>query len=326
MDTYMMSETAAVGLVTLIPAIRCRDNKKYTSDNGKTVYDNEKNRYGRNLPLQKNALLLLLYLHFRFPDENGLVRMDIEDTAAYLKVNEKTICNNLDILARRGYISCSVGIYPYQRCVFIQRYTEYHKKASAGGRGYLTLGKNLMDRLRDISSIMELRVTIRSIIRCMDNTAGQNSVSETSYHELKSDLPAYCTRKKIRAIISGNGYLSLFKGRIKKYTILFGLKEEFDPVFVREKKRKDCSDRISSLISSINEDAAKSNGKIRHLYIKKQDLDDICGISLKYPVELVVKAVKQVYNQYIANNLNIRSLGGLVRTITENLAELYAFA
>lgn len=357
-----LSVTASIGFTSLVPALRQKKNHKKTvtrsvfnkdasgcrycskSADGmfhpdspicadcpcrvfdtevRTVYVNEKSRYGKKIPLRRNALLLFLYLHFLFPNKDGLVHIDTEDAAEYLCCSERTVINNLKLLEEREYIALSR--YGYRFMAFILDYKNYFLPADKGGRGYSIFTSEIMDTLVKMHSITEIRISLRSMLACIDTGLNKSPVCEQSYDDLKLGLPAYCSTKTIRHTMSGKNFSTMFNSRLKKHSAIIGLRQNFDPVHVRRKYQDECINSVRKLMESINTGSSGRHKK-RTLYISESDLDDIGLIALRYPVDCIIRAVRQYYEQYIVHNQKVRSVGALVRTITETITGCSAFA
>lgn len=359
-----LSLTASIGFVSLVPALRQKKNHKKTvtcrvfnreasgcrycsdspdglpdPDSGicrdcpcqvydtktKTVYVNEKSRYGKKLPLRKNALLLYMYMHFLFPNRDGLVCIDPEDAAEYLHCSERTVINNLRLLEQREYIALSR--YGYRYMAFILDYKSYFLPADQGGRGYSVFTTEMLDTLIMMDTITEIRISMRSVLACVDSGINGKTVCEQDYADFKLSLPAYCSTRTIRQALSGDNFRTLFNSRLKKHSAVIGLRQNFDPFHVRRKYQEDCMAAVRKLVDDIN--TGKPGGKKKRiLYLSETDLKDISQIALRYPSSTVVSAVRQYYEEYIVHNQNqkVRSVGALVRTIADNISGSLAFA
>lgn len=294
------------------------------------MYVNESNKYGKRKKLKKNALLLFMYLHYLHPDTNGYIKsIDIYKAAEILKCNPKTIRNNLYLLNMHGYIALGKGGYPGSYQAFLMDFKDYFKAAKEGGRGYAVISYNTFQTLVEAKDINTLRLTIRTILKAVDEEEKNKQYKERTFKELKLELPEYCTNKTVKKVINHSVFQKIFRVKEEKYTAQFLLRDDFNPRNTANALRADCKQAIYSYVEKVNK---KANGSMKSLLtiapimLNKQQYDDIANISLQYPIHEILNAFKQVYFDYIVPNIPVENIGALVRTITKINCEFLSIA
>ena len=280
----------------------------------KKVYVNEKSRYGEKQRLNRNAILLFLWLHFDNPDENGFIkRVDVVDVAEMLKCHPRTVVNNLHELSEYGYIAISKLPVPGYYAIHLSDYRDYFKQAKNGGRGYVTVSYEMFTRLCEQRSINALRLAVRGILTSTEQMIRNGLVEDRTYKDVKNELPAYVTKREIRDIIHSEPFQMLFTvSAKKKYTFSYQLKPAYTNN-VRDALVEDCKKAVLSYIHTINENNKKN------FLLKDEDVKNIADIGAKYPLPFIIKAVETVYKTYVCKTLPIQDVGALVRTITKSL-------
>lgn len=301
------------------PACETCANRIMHSD-VKTVYVNEKNKYGFRHELKRNALLLFMYLHYLNPDDQGLVYVDIEDAASFLHCTERTIKNNLRLLNRHCYIDLDpVTVCPGYYKLFLNEYSTYFLPANNGGRGYCVLPLTHLEALVDMPDINSLRLAIRNLIP--DTTFSKVNRIEKPYVEVQRNLPVYCSKKKIRSITSSDEFQNIFDVSSKKYFIAIKTKSKYDVSQVANTYKSDCRVKVLQLIDTLQKNAKQIKSRYK-LVVLEEELNDICSIALKIPIKYILQALQQINENYILNHLKINNLGALVRTIATELFQL----
>lgn len=341
----MFSTFAAVGLNKLIPALGLRDNCKENvsgsiargsaagcsscmhskgsmvcgncafGDDGKTVYVNEKNRYGEGEVLKKYTLLTYILFHFMNPDDLGFVsKIDPQEIAALLGCTERTVVNNISLLNEYGYINAGPDEIDGYYQLFINGYRNIYKPASSGGRGFLRIPFQFLKGLTCLPDINNIRLAIRALIFNSDQKAG--SSLEKSYKKIKSFLPGYVTFQKLRDILESGSFKALFDVFSRNRSVTIVVAKEYNPSNAADAVRSECRKMVSDYIDSINKKTAGKGKKTlgNPIHFTENELKDIVNISLRFPVQAVVEGVKTFYETYIAVGLKYRNAGALVRT------------
>ena len=283
------------------------------------VYVNEKNRFGTRKSLKRNALLLFMYFHFMGPDKNGLIQFDSEEAAEKLHCNERSISNNLKLLAKHNYISYTPGTYPGAFRVFISNYKDYFKKSQAGGRGYTIISSAIFEQLTGMKDINTIRLALRNLLPIDTNY----SDIQKSYKELKSLLPEYCTKNTIKQITSSMEFKEIFTTSQKKRYVNIVTKEKYNPTSIAEHLKQDCRNAVLEKVTAINEFVEQSNLRFK-IHLNDSELKDISNIALRVPIQFICEAFEHIYSNYVSKNLRITNMGALVRTISEYNAEIAA--
>ena len=290
--------------------------KKYKTET-KKVYINESARHGRKKSLSRYGILILMWLHFNAPDENGLIkRIDIQELCDAVGCTYKTALNQLHDLSTYGYIAFNKLDVPGYYSIFICDYTSYFKPAMEGGRGYMTISFDMFEKFKAQKDINSLRVTIRGVYTATEQKRLNGFVEEKSIREIKRELPAYVTNGQIREIMKSDTFVSIFDVYDKKkYTVSFKLKEEYMQFGMRDKLVRDCRAAVEKTLKELT--AASKGNKFK---LTDNDLKCISEIGARFPVMNVVNALKTVFNSYFMNGIKIKDIGALVRTITKSYA------
>lgn len=294
--------------------------KQYTKTQEK-VYVNEKNRYGERHPLQKNALLLFLYLHFQNPDKAGLVEFEVETAAQELGCSIRTVQNNLRLLHEHSYIAFSKGRYPGHYYAFLMEFKNYFKKAAENGRGYFTMSKEIFQTVSEMEDINSVRLALRSFAEYVEEDRKPDYVNDRTFDEIKRNLPEYCTKKDIRETVKRDGFQKMFQTAERKHSIILNMRKEFNPFVLVEKIILDGINRITTKINDINLSIIDTHQSM--LFLTEPQIRDIAKIALKHPVQHILDAVQDMYEGYTKLGLEVKEPGALVRTIVKT-QEKYA--
>lgn len=286
------------------------------------TYINEQNHFGKRAPLNTIAIKLFLYLHFLKADQNGYVRIEMQEAADVLCCSKRTILRNLDTLSRRGYISYGKGLFAGTYQAFILSVKENHKSAAQGGRGYFVLSFDMFKLLCNCKTINEIRLELRGIVSALDGLTNNQFLNETSFSDAKRMLPAYVTKKKIKQILISSEFRSMFGVKLSKENSFFyiTMKEEYNPVRLKTDICKHCRSAIEQVVSSINKDIEKMNRKLKQhqplLQLSNSDITDISKISLQLPEQVIVSAIYRFYDTYVKQGEKIHSVGAMIRTLS----------
>lgn len=318
----MFTNTASIGNAVLKSATGLRKNYSIINENGEKVYINEKNRFKQRPVLKKNALLLFLYLHFLNPDTLGIVGIDIEDAAEFLQCTERTIKNNLRLLESKDYIRASFSTFtPGYYHIMLPEHKDYFKNRVSGGTGYSVITKDCFSKLLCLPDINSLRLALRNILPETEKAKRNVRRLEKSYREVQRDLPAYCTKSKIKDITKNNSFGELFHTKIKKRFIIIETRTQFNPAHTANAIRQDAADKILIKIEQINKAAVENNRHFK-FHLTNIQMEDVANIALKIRVDYILSALDTVYNEYISHNIRVDNLPALIRTVAEFNSEL----
>lgn len=302
----------------------------------KKKYINEQNRYGTEMRLNRNAVLLFLQFHMMKPDRLGIVKnIPIGFLAKKLECDKKTIRNNLETLAANQMIYYSHGLDRSLINICLLEYKTYFLSAHEGGRGYYTLSDVVMEQLIAIKSVNNLRLTVKTLLDMDDKhkTVSSPTLSYT-YQDIISFLPSYFKKARTLNLIKQMEEQSentILTPQISKYAISFTLSHSCQPFLVKKEQELEARKEISSRLTSINESLSKQllpsdrDFQIKELNVyttlPEDDnfIADLVNISIEYSVDHIFYALSQYYMHYLVNGTYISNPGGLVRTIVTSL-------
>ena len=298
----------------------------------KKVYHNEQNAFGYQVTLKTNAIKIFLLYHFLGVDSIGFIKnVDLQELADRIGCDIKTIHNNNVLLQNYGYIHFS-KVDAHRINVYLSDYENYLKPASHGGRGFLVMSKDVLEEVLKITSINELRITLRELME-FDSLKNQKTDSiEKSYSELRRMLPAYCKRNIIQ---KASNKLSMFLTEIKDNFVKFIIKPEYDAKKQKEEQLTYYEQELASFSQEFAKDVAEINTNIysirdskfadfftepetieyRCWFFTKLEIADLASLCLQYSYDIVIKALQSIYKTYKLRGTPIKNLGGLTRTV-----------
>lgn len=312
-------------------------------------YINEENMFGYQKTLKCNAIKLLLVYHFLQPDSIGLVKdVSIKGLADLVGCTAATIRSANQTLADYGY--CDVresGLYDGCVNVMLMEYRNYHKTASEGGRGYITMPSSMMQKILGIDNINTLRLNLKGIIE-VDNVSLHNaqdmdmSSATVTYQKLRGFLPDYCKRNVIMKALAN--VTSIIASSCCDKAVVFEMPSEYKPKKMRasmleteEKEMKTYIDTLNSILretsyghvdyvagEDLHIDTLLSdyhiamNSSYPELKLSGDDFKDLANMCLQYSRTIVCRAVIAIYNQYTMHGKSIKKFGALVRTFIRN--------
>lgn len=315
-------------------------------------YINEKNRYGYQPTLKGNAIKLLLLYHFLRPDGHGFIKdACIKELAEAVGCTTATInaCN--DVLQDYGYCYfCNSGIHDHYINIFLPEYKDYHKTAAEGGRGYITMSKDMLSDLCGIESLNTLRLNLKGILE-VDNASYSDAQSDTyssvtsQYQRLRGFLPSYCKRNVIQKALEQND--AIFSLTYDDHNVTFKIREKYAQKNLREKMLEYTKENLIDHVDHINTvlyDAASAkhpeekerldtilsmldinpSEKYPSLCLTLSDYEDLASLALQYSLSMVHMAVSQIYNKFILQNHPVEKIGALARTIIRRKSVFFA--
>lgn len=315
-------------------------------------YINEKNRYGYQPTLKGNAIKLLLLYHFLQPDGHGFIKdACIKELADTVGCTAATIAACNDVLQDYGYCYfCDSGIHDHYINIFLPEYKDYHKTAAEGGRGYITMSKDMLSDLCMIESLNTLRLNLKGILE-VDNASYSDAQSDTysavtsQYQKLRGFLPSYCKRNVIQKALGQND--AIFDLTFDEHNVTFSIREKYAQKNLREKMLEDTKESLIDHVDRINTvlcDAASakhpeekerldsilsmldisSSEKYPSLCLTLSDYEDLASLALQYSLRTVHMAVSQIYNKYVLQNRPVEKIGALARTIIRRKSVFFA--
>lgn len=305
----------------------------------KTIYINEKNRYGTRERLNCMSILLFMYLHLCTPSSIGVINgFHIPTAAKFLQCDQKTVHASLKCLQKKKYITYLPDARRGYYIVLISGYMDYFKKASEGGRGYIQISNDLLKQLIDIKKLNTIRLFLRIYfdVDSMHRNNVNDLIISKAMEELRRYLPKYLKPRKIESLLScsqdlfeihfGKKYTfklnSSYFARIQKKTLYHEneqrLLEHIEEANQYIIKRRD--DWIS--ISAIPEYLKKAICRMaaanfyEPIVLTDADKKDLIQMSIQYSYEEVIAALHTIWDTYQFKDLKL--YGALIRTIIED--------
>ena len=322
---------------------RCRGCSSSVWEPSYTVhYVNEKNKYGYQPTLKAYAIKLLLLYHFLQPDGNGFIRnVSVKGLADQLGCTVATIHAGNRALAEYNYCyTCDSGLFDHHINVYLPEYKDYHKTAAEGGRGYITMSSELLLALLGIRALNPLRLNLKGILAIDGASADKSScTAETTYKRLRGFLPQYCKNNVIRRALEQDS--SILDSAFTEKGVSLSIHENFNQKLMRDSMKEANQESIVQFVSNLNDAFEAANEastlserealedvlatmdirkrpKYPSLFLHLTDYADFAALSLQFNLAAVQSAIVQIYNHYIANNVDVESFGALARTLIRN--------
>lgn len=307
---------------------------------------NERNRYGYQPTLKSNAIKLLLLYHFLQPDSYGFIKnVNIKDLAAVLNCTVSTInaCNK--VLSDYDYCHISdSGIVKNHISVYLTEYKNYHKTASEGGRGYLTLSSAMLKEIFSLHSLNALRMQLKGLLE-IDNSRIKN-ISETSasasYKKLRGFLPQYCKNNVIKKALSEK--TALLTAVLSKDGVEFSLNDSFTVSSLRNDMLSHSRKSIEALVMDINDAVDDFDSdlpdkketalntftemnivradKYKSVLLNADDYSSLSSLAVQYNLQIVLSAITQIYNTYFLQDKPVNNIGALCRIFIRNRSNI----
>ena len=300
----------------------------YRSTCGNCKYACRKYVYEKNIKtakLSKNSIKFLLYLYFADLSGEGKTQLlYINDIADYIGCTTASLVYCMEQLANYKY--CEFDYYPGDNKHFwatILNYQDAFKTADQGGKGFLDMDQNMLQRICCIDGL----ITIRSFIRILCDTASQvvSKAIDYSFSEFGARLPKYAKRpgiikKSIEALKDVMSYD--FSGRV----IFCKINDVFRCKTVRDSIARDSKETIINYIASINsainnQDIDKRiqllsslgvvcryNLPTTNFIVSESDYDSMARLSVRYGINTVKEALASYYTEWVSNNNTPRSM------------------
>lgn len=295
-----------------------------------TQYINEKNRYGEECKMPKNAILLYIGLHFFNPDEKGIIKnILISDLMKKTGLSKRTLFANIERLVNAHLLAYAQGYYPDTLSFYLTEYSSYFMPAEQGGRGYISMDYKMFEEVKILDNINQLRITLKMLL----NSFKDNSLKiESTYYDLKRFLPEYFKRFSINKMIDGLNAICSVQHNKRDITFIF--KGAFNLKEARNKIEQECRTQITKSISSFNHAIVKmekeakkypqisvpgfSNLKLQYypqIHLSDSQLDTATFLALEYSPTPVLKALASYYSNYYITSTPVNNFGGLLRTL-----------
>lgn len=328
-----------------LPCSKCMNAVYKPSRKIKSIYINERNRYGYQPTLKSTSIKLLILYHFLQPDGNGFIKnILIKDLAAKIDCVPSTIhaCNK--VLQRYGYCFFSAS-GSYDNCinVLLPEYKNYHKTAAEGGRGYITMSSDMLCELLSIKYLNPLRLNLKGILE-VDNARvnGSGATVVSPYKKLRGFLPRYCKNNVIKTALESTS--AILDTSFSDKGVVFKIKDAFSQRNMRKELLVLTQNNIEDYVSEINDNLEKyrdatlktdmeeldliksrlavqgiaTSTDIPFISLRLTDYADLASLSIQYNMHIVLDAIRQIYNCYIAEHKPIDNFGALARTFIRN--------
>ena len=271
--------------------------------NQKTKYINEKNRYGSKNKLSAASLLLFLYLHFCPSDYDGSMRVVHVPTAArILDCDEKTIHASLKNLSENQYISFTKK-YAMRRgtySVFLQDFSDYHKKAEKGGRGYIRFSERILKQLIAVKKINSLRLMLRVYMDIDEKNRGAFAglFCVKDMDQLRLFLPAYIKPCDVRRVLSVTQ--EMYKINIQE-SCHFELNPDYYAKSEYRILKEENEARLEQIIETLNEhlESRRPENKHMSLHILPANLQRVLINFVKQGLYGVITVMKESFKDII---------------------------
>lgn len=316
---YAYAQIAQISISEIMTAIKVAPSYKelVPSQTDPTLmvtnYINERDYYGKRPYLNKNAILLYIYLHFVNPTATGQVYLSVSEAAKFMDLSKKTIRDNLRILLKHDYIRYIAGDVPGVYIVYIDNYMDKGKKAKSGYKGYFNMSLstfvNLLQRKK--SGINELRIQMRGLLQCVPGL-NKDRFSEISIKGIKQLLPSYVHLKDVKRLLVTDSVRNLFNVKFgSPDSCIIKIKTEYNPMSIKDELVSDCDRKVRKMVKKWLSQKKNSTTLLR---FSEKDYIDISKIALRLPVEDILNGVKSMFDNYSA--VNVASIGGLVRVLS----------
>lgn len=299
---------------------KCEDFCSKAIEEKRTVtYLNETNYFKldkyQSSRLSKTQIKQFLFYHFYCVDSNGLVKnISEKDVAEYIGCSINTVRNNNEKLVQLGLILFSnSGKGSFN--VIIKEYSKYHLTSKKGGTGYLYLTKESFNEIIDIQDVNAIRITLRLLIKedsIPVDTDRSKIDSSLSYSDIYRFLPHY------------TNYRSFIRKRTDAIKNIFSLKEIKNKISfsmnlnLRAEALKDI--KTDNYLSSIRNKTSELQ-----IFLKESEIKDIVQMSFQYGINVTMKSLEILSSEYIYRDVSIRSIGALIRTISESIVASSSF-
>lgn len=311
-----LSSSVNISIEALVKAVGMRPNCVDVIDN-KIVYINEHNAFGCESTLNRNALLLYMYLHFLDVNSEAHCVLDLYQAHKYLDLPERTILNNLRILSRKDYICFCPGVLDGTYDIFINYYTTKALPAKAGGKGFIVLSKILLDKIKKLPGINELRFAVRGFMNKIPGKQNMKLSDGCNMSKLKTMFPTYTQVKDIIKVMSNDVINSIFKINRSESSKYFKIRllETYDAYAEKRKQFAKTEKQIRDYFGILNSEFAPKAVTINPT---DRQFKDMSKISSTCSIDSIKLAIKQIFTNFEFIS-PIHNLPGLVRVKAREL-------
>lgn len=315
---YLYAKMAQINISELMTAVKVAPSYKEMVESQTSPdilvpnYINERDYFGKRPYLNKNAILLYIYLHFINPDASGRVKFAIKPASDFLSLPAKTIRFNLRNLLRHGYIQYindEIGVYT----IYINGYSEKGQTASDGFKGYFNVTLDTFKELIKVSSINELRIQLRGLMQCCPGI-NNGRLEHISFSDIKRFFPSYIHIKDIKHLLVTDLTLTMFNVKFtadEKFCMIKA-KDNYDPVKVKNGIVSDCEQKVKKLVKKM---LSQKKHAATALLFSDKNINDISKISLRLPIDDILCGIESLFENY--SGARVSNIGGLVRVLSQ---------
>ena len=275
-------------------------------------YINERNQYGKNEKIHRNAIQIFMLLHTYSPSSTGYTKnISIQALSSCLNISERTVKNCLKVLENKNYIFVDYMASGSFNAILLD-YQKYFLKAEKGGRGYIKIPENILMKLLEIKNILTFRIILRQFLDT------NNTDSIKTYNQLKRTLPAYCKRNVI--IKALNSYTNtIYNIKTSISDVHFSLKTIFTPNIVIEQEKNNYISYFTHILQDL-ENFVWSSKPISMVpeHLKRFVINPVSGESISTPV-----LFQQNHTENILNDLAQLSITYSSDIVLDALADTY---
>lgn len=308
-------------------------------------YVNENNRYGRKQgyvsTLKTNGIKLLLVLHMMNPNSYGhIFELPVSKLKLVMKCDRKTVKANLDRLKQYGYIDFVEASKRGLINVVLKGYEDYFKPAKEGGRGFLTISKELVEALLTIEDLTTLRLFLHQLVDADNHSHTVKKVFEKTYPELLRALPEYYKPNHVKKGLRQNLNNPIFQLRVED-KVVFILNQKYDARTVKAEAIKNSKECLTKYFEELNDNFVKVNeGELCpeeclqeafcKASVKEYEpfvvghgvIEDLAKMSLQVSLEDIKSALDFVYMTYVLNHRIIENMAGLVYSLIPDVRQI----
>lgn len=286
-------------------------------------YMNERKTYGlyssiykSERRISKTALKLYILLYSLPQAMLGSSTHFIKDLSAskiadYLSCSISTVKRCIGILEKAGYITtCHASSYSHYN-IIINSYDTMHLPAEQGGNGYITIKRDVLERILAIQNVNMLRFELLRLLRYdtarITSTTPDTLWEHYSIRDLKNMLPEHMNyQAKYEKIISDPK--TLFTSYITDRKIYFKPKLDIALTVNYEEMASLCEEQLRIHLHEAN------------LEISDKDTKDICSLSTQYDIPTILFYTESIILKYQTLKTPLKSLPALLRKICYNHA------
>ena len=310
--------------------------------------------------LKSAAIKLYITLYFYVNSKGETEEIGYDEMADLIGVDKKTIRASLDALQNKGFIEW-MGNSRYSFFAWIKNYQEMYDQNRRPSVGYITLNKEILNKILSLKGINALRCTISVLFRTLRNqfkSVSKVPATELDIKTLSWNLPRYVKPGIIRESLSqAKEIFRISEGRFGKY--IFLLEKEYRASEIKKQIRIKAKENIRDLITKVDQMAAAANNAISNkdelpdgwgygmtevpdmyelrdayerngegrkgipiLEFNSDQRNDLVTLCTEYSIELVTNGILNFYRNYILKGVQLINPIGAIREIIREMITL----